>query len=330
MTMKLWWYEINADRFWEKEEELMIKRHIKADAALLAVTMVWGVSFTVIKDALAGIGPYYFIGIRFFAAFIFLALFFWNRFRKADRKTLSAGLLIGLFLFAGYAFQTVGLIYTSASKAGFITGMAVVLVPLMYAGLTRRLPGVIPLVGVVISAIGLAGLTLGNSLYIDYGDGLVLLCAVSYALHIILVGYYAPRHDPVVLTIIQVGVVAALSLGCAFFLEEVPSSFSAEVWVALLVTALPATAFAFLVQNSVQRFTSPTHTAIIFTMEPVFAAACAWLLSGELLTLRQWGGSLLILAGMLVAELKSNPEEPGLRVRPFLKACSNTSCVVHK
>jgi drug/metabolite transporter (DMT)-like permease len=288
----------------------MIKRQVKADVALLVVTMVWGVSFTVIKDALAGIGPYYFIGIRFCAAFIFLALLFWKRFRKADCKTLSAGLLIGIFLFAGYAFQTVGLKYTSASKAGFITGMAVVLVPLLYAGLTRRLPGVIPLVGVAIAALGLAGLSLGNNLNIDYGDGLVLLCTVSYALHIILVGHYAPKHDPVALTIIQVGVVAAASLGCAAFLEEMPASFSGEVWVALLVTALPATAFAFLIQNSVQRFTSPTHTAIIFTMEPVFAVACAWGLGGEILTLRQWVGSLLILAGMLVSELKGDPGDP--------------------
>ncbi|TEB06969.1 EamA-like transporter family protein [Pelotomaculum schinkii] len=289
----------------------MIKKQFKADLALLFVALVWGVSFTVIKDALAGIGPYYFNVLRFSAAFIFLAASFWKRFRKVDRKTLSAGLLIGLFLFAGYAFQTVGLKYTSASKAGFITGMAVVLVPLVSAGLTRRLPGVIPLAGVASAAIGLAGLSLDNSLNIDYGDGLVFLCAVSYALHIILVGHYAPRHDPVVLTIIQVGVVAAASLGCAAFLEEMPASFSGEVWVALLVTALPATAFAFLIQNSVQRFTSPTHTAIIFTMEPVFAAACAWLLGGEILTLRQWAGSLLILVGMLVTELKSAPGEPG-------------------
>jgi drug/metabolite transporter (DMT)-like permease len=288
----------------------MIKQQVKADIALLVVTLIWGVSFTVIKDALAGIGPYYFVGLRFQAAFIFLALIFGKRFRAADLKTLLAGLYIGVFLFGGYAFQTVGLKYTSASKAGFITGMSVVLVPLLYAALTRRLPGSIPIVGVTSAAFGLAMLSLGNNLNIDYGDGLVFLCAVSYALHIILVGHYAPKHDPVILTIIQLGVVAAASFGCAAFLEVMPASFSGEVWVALLITALPATAFAFLIQNSVQRFTSPTHTAIIFTMEPVFAAACAWGLGGELITLRQWGGSLLILAGMLVSELKGDSGEP--------------------
>lgn len=287
----------------------MIGKQVKADLALLFVTLVWGVSFTVIKDALSGIGPYYFNGIRFLAAFVFLAVIFWKRLIKADRRTLSAGLLIGVFLFAGYTLQTIGLQYTSASKAGFITGMAVVLVPSICAVLTRSLPGLISLVGVAGAAAGLSLLSLGNNLDIEYGDVLVFLCAVCYALHIILVGHYAPRHDPVVLAIIQVGAVAVASLCCAAFLEQMPVSFSREVWLALLVTALPATALAFLIQNSVQRFTSPTHTAIIFTMEPVFAAACAWGLGGEVLTLRQWVGSLLILSGMVVVELKGNHDE---------------------
>lgn len=110
----------------QKRKKFMLKRQAKADLALLFVTIVWGLSFTVIKDALAGIGPYYFIGIRFLAAFIFLVLIYWHRFKNAGFKTLQAGVLIGLFLFAGYAFQTVGLKYTSASKAGFTEKLRVV------------------------------------------------------------------------------------------------------------------------------------------------------------------------------------------------------------
>lgn len=287
------------------------KKQVKADLALLGVTAIWGVTFTVIKDALAGIGPYYFLGMRFSAAFFFLALLYWKRLKNTNRKTLAAGLVIGLFLYAGYAFQTVGLKYTSASNAGFITGMAVVLVPLICAVVSRRLPGAAPATGVFSAALGLAALSLGDDMRISYGDMLVFLCAVSFALQIILVGRYAPEYDPVVLAIVQIGVVAAMSLGCAVALEEMPVVLSREVWVAFMITALPATALAFLIQNIVQRFTSPTHTAIIFTMEPVFAAACAWLLGGEILTIRQWGGSFLILAGMLVAELKSDSSGTG-------------------
>lgn len=289
--------------------EIIEKKQIKADLALLIITAIWGVTFTVIKDALAGIGPYYFLGMRFSAAFLFLAVIYWKRLKWAGRDTLTAGLLIGLFLFAGYAFQTVGIQYTSASKAGFITGLAVVLVPLICAAASRRLPGAAPATGAISAAVGLAALSLGGETGLNYGDTLVFLCAVSFALQIILVGRYAPWHDPVVLAVVQIGVVAALSFGCASVLEEMPSGLTREVWVALLITAIPATALAFLIQNTVQRFTSPTHTAIIFTMEPVFAAACAWLLGGEILSLRQWAGSVLILAGMLVAELKGEPED---------------------
>lgn len=285
------------------------KKQFKADLALLGVTAIWGVTFTVIKDALAGIGPHYFLGMRFSAAFIFLALFYWKRLINADRNTLAAGLAIGLFLYAGYVFQTVGLQYTSASNAGFITGLAVVLVPLICSVLSRRLPGGAPALGVFSAALGLAALSLGDDMRINYGDALVFLCAVSFAVQIILVGRYAPQYDPVVLAIVQIGVVAFASLGCAVALEEMPVVLSREVWVAFLITTLPATALAFLIQNTVQRFTSPTHTAIIFTMEPVFAAASAWLLGGEILTLKQLAGCFLILAGMLVAELKSDTAE---------------------
>lgn len=297
---------------WGKYDEEIImgqisKKQIKADLALLGVAAVWGVTFILVKDALAGIGPYYFLGMRFLAAFIFLAVIYWKRLKNTDFKTLAAGVAIGFFLYAGYAFQTVGLQYTSASKAGFITGMAVVLVPLMCAASSRRLPGTAPATGAFSAALGLSALTLGNEVAVSYGDVLVFLCAVSYALHIILVGRYSPKYDPVVLATVQIGMVAAASIACAAALEEMPVMLTGEVWVALLVTALPATALAFLIQNVVQRFTSPTHTAIIFTMEPVFAAAFAWLLGGEILSLKQWAGCFLILAGMLVAELKSAP-----------------------
>lgn len=285
----------------------MNKKQIKADLALLGVAAVWGITFTLVKDALAGIGPYYFLGMRFLAAFIFLAAIYRKRLINAGFKTVAAGAVIGLFLYAGYAFQTVGLQYTSASKAGFITGMSVVLVPLLCAAGLRRLPGAAPATGAFSAAMGLAALSLGDAMTVSYGDWLVFFCAVSYALHIILVGRYSPRYDPVVLATVQIGVVAAASIACAAALEEMPAALTGEVWLALLVTAIPATALAFLIQNVVQRFTSPTHTAIIFTTEPVFAAAFAWLLGGELLTLRQWAGCFLILTGMLIAELKSSP-----------------------
>lgn len=282
----------------------LMNSQIKADLALLGVAAIWGITFTVIKGALEGIGPYYFIAIRFWIAFVFLAGVYWKNIRNLDQITFRAGVVVGVFLFAGYAFQTVGLKYTSASNAGFITGLAVVLVPVLMAVYSRRVPGKPILAGVLLASGGLAALTLDKSLNISYGDFLIFLCAISFAMHIIMVGRYAPKYNPVTLAVVQIGIVALLSTFCGFALEEMPRRFSREVWIALLVTSLPATALALLIQNSVQRYTTPTHTAIIFTMEPVFAAASAWYLGGEILTPVQLAGCLFILAGMLLAEIK--------------------------
>ncbi|CCO08777.1 DMT family transporter [Desulforamulus hydrothermalis] len=279
-------------------------KQLQADLALLAVTVVWGATFVVVQDALSGIGPYFFTGIRFAIAFALLGLIYFRRLANLDRATLRAGCLIGVILFAGYAFQTVGLKYTTASNAGFITGLAVVLVPVFTSLITKQLPAPAVLLGVTGATLGLALLSLGDNLSVNYGDVLTFFCAVSYAGHILLVGRYAPRHDPVLLAILQIGTVAVISLLFGLCLETLPAQFSKPVWQGLIITAIPATALAFLIQNSVQRYTSPTHAAIIFITEPVFAAATAWLVAGEVLTTRQWVGCLLILAGMLVAELK--------------------------
>lgn len=282
---------------------------VKADLALLGVAFIWGVTFVVVQDALSDIGPYYFLAVRFLLAFLFLLIIFFKQFRRLDRETLTAGCLIGLFLFAGYAFQTVGLKYTSASNAGFITGLSVVLVPVFHALATRRLPNIFVAAGVFSAAVGLALLSLGKNLQINYGDLLVLFCAVCFAMQIILVGHYASRHNPNLLAAIQIGIVSLVSFVFGAVTENMPAHFTRPVWVAFLLTAIPATSLAFLIQNKMQRFTSSTHTAIIFSMEPVFAALTAFFAAGESLTLRQAAGCALILGGMLLAELKGEREE---------------------
>jgi len=288
---------------------LPISEQVKADLALLGVAFIWGVTFVVVQDALSDIGPYYFLAVRFLLAFLFLLIIFFKQFRRLDRETLTAGCLIGLFLFAGYAFQTVGLKYTSASNAGFITGLSVVLVPVFHALATRRPPNIFVAAGVFCAAAGLGLLSLGKNLQINYGDLLVLFCAVCFAMQIILVGHYASRHNPNLLAAIQIGIVSLVSFVFGAVTENMPAHFTRPVWVAFLLTAIPATSLAFLIQNKMQRFTSSTHTAIIFSMEPVFAALTAFFAAGESLSLRQAAGCALILGGMLLAELKGEREE---------------------
>lgn len=287
-----------------------MRKQLWADGALLAVVIMWGYTFVAIKNALHEIEPFNFIMIRFVIAFFILALIFYKRLLSAGRETYIAGFKVGIFLFLAYAFQTVGLKYTTASNAGFITGFSVVLVPVFSAVILKSIPSGESILGVILAAAGLFFLSWNAAAPLNPGDILVLFCAVSVAFHILSVGYYTRRTDSIALTVIQIGVVALFSIAGAFIFEkpEIPSS--PLVWQAIIVTALFATVGAYLVQNIMQRFTSATHTALIFTGEPVFAGIFGYLLLGETLGRMAGLGCILILCGMVVSELKLFKDKP--------------------
>lgn len=288
----------------------------QADLLLLAVAFTWGVTFIIVKKALQDISPFAFLAIRFTMAFLFLLLFD-KQCRKTPRsqtypflynkKVLHAGGVIGFFLFSGYAFQTAGLQYTSASNAAFITGLSVVLVPLLSTCFTKRLPNPYVLLGALVAALGLGLLTLEKGYSLQKGDLLILLCAFSFAMHIISVGHYTGQFEAASLSILQIGLVGLLSCGAVYLIpgESWPATWTLNIWIALLLTAIPATSLAILVQNSVQQYTSPARTAIVFSMEPVFGALSAWYLAGESFTQQGLWGAALVLVGMLLAELKN-------------------------
>jgi drug/metabolite transporter (DMT)-like permease len=279
------------------------------EAALIGVTAIWGVTFPMVKSAVEQVPVYSFNGVRFLLAAAVLALVSHRGLARLGRAGWWHGGVLGGFLFAGYAFQTVGLQHTTASRAGFITGTSVVLVPVLATALLRRRPTAPAVLGVVLATSGLALLSLsgsgGDGSATLYGDGLVLLCAVSFAAHIVGLGAWSRRHEALPLTTVQLLAAGLLHGAVALPLEAPaqPYSWSAEVLVALLVTGLLASAAAFWIQTAAQKVVSPTRTAIIFTMEPVFAGLFGYLLLGEVLTGAGWLGSGLILAGMLVAEL---------------------------
>ncbi len=282
------------------------RRQLSADALLLLVTAIWGGTFVMVKGAVSTYPVFQFLTIRFALASLVLAAVTRGRVRRLGWRGLAAGALIGLFLFAGYALQTVGLRYTSASKAGLITGLSVVMVPVLQSVVIRRRPAPAVLVGVVLATVGLALLTLGSGagdgLVLERGDFIVLGCALAFALHLIAVSVFAPQMDALALTLIQVLTVGLLSLALAT--GEGPWSAPAPgVWLAAAFTGLLATALAFGLQNSVQRFTTPTHTALIFTAEPVFATLFGMLLADETLLPRGIVGGLLILAGTVISEV---------------------------
>jgi len=277
-----------------------------ADFSLLLVTLVWGSTFVIVKLAIADLPPFPFLAIRFALAFISLVPFIWFQKAHICKGTILKGLALGIMLFSGYAWQTVGLQYTTASNAGFITGLSVVIVPALVTLTTRKLPHPALLLGILSALVGLAFLSLGDRLQFNKGDLMVLICAVSFALHIFLVGRYAPLTNATVLASVQILTVSVLSGIFSILLPHSTVTFSTNVWLALLVTAIPATSLAFFVQTKMQQFTTPTHTALIFTMEPVFSAVSAFFFAGEILTPKGLLGAGLVLGGMLIAEFSGS------------------------
>lgn len=288
----------------EQNEPLRKFRQWQADALLLVVALIWGSTFVLVRQTVLHFPVYAFLSLRFTLAAMMLFVLFGQRVRTLHPRMFGAGLAIGLFLFGGYAFQTVGLQYTSASKAGFITGLSVVIVPCLSGLLIKRMPERQALLGVTLATVGMALLTLERDLSPSRGDLIVLGCAFCFALHIMAVSLFAPQTDALALTFVQITTVAVLSglvtLATAGWRWPVPSG----VFYAALFTGVLATALAFAIQNNVQRWTSATHTALIFATEPVFAALFGYFLAGERLTKAGIIGCGLILLGMIVAELQ--------------------------
>ncbi|MEW9670814.1 DMT family transporter [Ammoniphilus sp. 3BR4] len=294
-----------------------MKKSVLADLSLLVVAFVWGTTFVIVQNAISTLPPHAFNAIRFFLAsgllFVLLLLFFREQLQALSKRMLASGIIIGVWLFGGYAFQTVGLLYTTSSKAGFITGLSIVLVPLFSLLLLKQRPKWPAVTGVLVATVGLYLLTLSDSLSLNKGDVLVFFCAICFALQIIFTGKYAPSYPAMALALIQIFTVSVLSAGASLLFENGQTFLNAEVlfqnhvlW-ALFITAGPATALAFLAQTICQRFTTPTRVALIFAMEPVFAALAAFIWTEEVLGIKALSGCLLIFIGMILSELQ--PEQ---------------------
>jgi drug/metabolite transporter (DMT)-like permease len=268
---------------------------------LVAVTAVWGVTFVQVKDAVALYPLFAFLAVRFAIATAALALPGAKRVAGLGGRGLAGGLLLGLLLAAGYAFQTAGLERTTVSSAGFVTGMYVVLTPLIALALLRSRIGRGAWAGVVLSTTGLAllsGVHAGSAA----GDLLVLSGAAVYSLQIVLMERYAPRYDPLAFTLVEMAAAFVGLLAVALALGDLGLPHGWTVWGALIVTGVFASALAFLAQTWAQRRTSATRTALAFTLEPVWAGLFGYTIDGDRLGAVGWGGCALIMAGIVLAE----------------------------
>ncbi|MBW4627571.1 MAG: EamA family transporter [Brasilonema octagenarum HA4186-MV1] len=295
-----------------------MKKSYLADLVLLGVTFTWGATFVLIKDAIKIIPPFSFVSARFLIAALVLALFviafYPQMLRQLWKKEIwLPGIWLGFWLFAGYAFQTFGLQYTTASKAGFITGLSVVIVPFFSLWLLRHSLKRNTMLGVSVAMLGLILLSHNRELSANIGDILVFFCAISYAFQITLVGRYTQRFPALLLALIQIFTCGCFSFICAVLFENyqivfLPKVFlNEQVFSALIICSVIATAFAYAAQNQFQKFTTPTRTALIFATEPVFAALIGYWYVREHLSTMQISGCLLMLGGTLISEFGGLP-----------------------
>ncbi len=280
-----------------------------ADASLFVVALVWGTTFVLVKQALTEISTLYFLALRFSVATVCmlpLLVPIWRNNRRSLWPGLAGGATAGVFLWLGYTLQTFGLKYTTAGNSGFLTGIYVPLVPLIGAVIYRRRPQRAELAGVLATVAGMLILmspSLKRGMELNFGDLLTVGCAVAFAFHLLLLGHFSGRNSFGAVAVGQIACTALLSF-LSLTVDPPVAHWSREVVIAIAVTGVFATALAFALQTWAQRFTSATRTAVIFSLEPVFALITAVLLGGEALTAAAVGGGALILAGILIVELK--------------------------
>jgi drug/metabolite transporter (DMT)-like permease len=294
-----------------------VSRSLKAHLLLVLITFIWGATFVVVKDSLNESSPLLYNAVRMTLAAIVLAAIFHRQLLTITREVAVAGVVIGTLLWIGYECQTAGLKYTTPSKSAFLTGISVVLVPVLLALIWRRHVNHWTLAGVAAAFVGLYLLTVpssgGGALFanVNRGDLLTLGCAVSFAFQIIYLGRAAQRFPFAQIVVLEIASCAVwMWISIPIFERGAFMRMSSSMMISIGVTALLGTVAAFIVQGWAQQFTPPTHTALIFALEPVFAGVTSYVVVHERLGTRGGIGAALILAGVLISELLGAVQHP--------------------
>jgi drug/metabolite transporter (DMT)-like permease len=274
-----------------------------SELALVGIASIWGLTFVMVQDAIRELPTMAFLAYRFIPASLIVGVVFRRQLARLPRDGWRAGAVMGVFLAGGYIFQTLGLEETTASNTGFITGLFVVLTPVLGAVFLRQR---IPAVAWAAAGVAMLGLWLLSGAGGDFnvrGDGLVLVCAFSLAAHILATASAVKRYDVGALLAIQLGIVGLVSLAIGAVAGDLEAPEGATVWSALLVTSLIASALGFFVQTFAQQHAPPARTALILAAEPAFAGLFGWLLNDERLSATGWLGAVLIMTAIVAVEL---------------------------
>ncbi|TQR19420.1 DMT family transporter [Psychrobacillus vulpis] len=277
---------------------------IKADLLILLVTIFWGSSYLFMKMGLNSISEFNLIALRFGLAFILAAFIFFRRLLQVNLETLKYAMLLGFLLFMVFTSITYGLKTTTTSNAGFLVSLTVVFVPLISAVVLKKKLETRLLFSIMLAIIGIGFLTIQLPFKVSIGDILCSAAAFFYAIHIIVTGFTAQKVDALNLGILQLGFAGLFGLIFSLIFETPTLPGSREGWFAILALAILCSALGFILQTVAQKYTSPSRTGLIFSLEPVFAAIFGYIFAQEIMSIKEYVGATLVLFSIILSTVK--------------------------
>lgn len=271
---------------------------------LILTTLIWGSSFVILKSALDSITPLWVLAIRFSGAAILMLIACLPRLKRLDKRYVTGGCLMGLCLAAAYIVQTYGLVYTTPGKNAFLTTTYCILVPFLYWAISGKKPDKYNIIAALVCLVGVGFVCLGNDLSINIGDMLTILCGLFYGLHIIVTSRTAENRDPVLITMLQFATAAVVCFIGAVLFEPAPHDVGSGTWLSIAYMTFICTGLCYILQTVGQKYTPPSQTAVILTLESVFGSAISVILGVESLTFNIALGFFLIFIAIITSETK--------------------------
>lgn len=288
------------------------KYKLKAEFLLLISAIIWGASFPTVKVAMDYVSPHFYLFLRFIITLILFVIIFFKQIRNIAKKEIYYGFILGIFLYLGFIFQTVGIKYTTASNSAFITGFSLALLPFAQYFMIKKTPKIEHIIGIIISIIGLFFLTgYGISKIINLGDFITILCAVAFTLQIVLLDIFSNKSGYIAIIFGQFIVMTVLSLLSTVIIEVIAFNnlkleINAISLFSILFNAIFSALIALYISNRFQKFTTPVKAGIIYNMEQVFAVVFSYFLIKEVLSFNQIIGAIFMLTGLLISEFFRN------------------------
>lgn len=282
----------------------MQKRALAADSALLLVAVIWGGGFVASKIALNSVTPFYLLGIRVLGAGLILSVILWKKIRHADRQTIKVGLALGMFLLIGQGMQIFALQYTTPGKQAFLVASYTLFIPFISWVILKRRPQLASILAGIIMLIGIAFLSLNENLTIGFGDGLSILSAIFFAVHMVLISRIVRQYDPLQISVFQLLSAGSIGLMLGIVFEPPLIEISSESGLALGYLLFINTAIASSVQNFAQKFTTATRSSIIVSLESVFGLFFSILILNEQFTNKMIFGIMLIVVAVVISKME--------------------------